>query len=52
MVKIHTDDNGSDMMTKVLTFESPHLGVKGEFVGETGPSGCDTHEAGYWISAG
>ena len=42
---IHTDDNGSDMLTKILSMEklvscwrktglvdSPHIGIKGEFV--------------------
>ena len=45
LARIHIDDNGSDLLTKILSMEklvacrrktglvdSPHTGVKGEFV--------------------
>ena len=51
LAKIYTDDNGSDMLTKILSMEKliacrrktslvdfPHTGVMGEFVMEACPS--------------
>ena len=40
------------MSAKSWIVESPHPGVKGEFVGKIGPSGWGAHETGYRISAG
>ena len=42
MVKMHTDENGSDMLTKVMPAEKlnagrQRVGVKGEFVGKHVP---------------
>ena len=41
MTKIHTTENGSDMLTKVLTHDklgaTSHAGVKGEIVGKHVP---------------
>ena len=48
LAKVHTEENGSDILTKVLSAErlnvsnrngkSSHAGVKGEFVGKPVPS--------------
>ena len=64
-MKIHITENGLDMLTKVLKIgwidEAPHIGVKGEFVGKTCPSGwegehkpyqSDLKEKQIWIRIG